>query len=151
MYKRKQHGFTIVELLIVIVVVGVLAAITITAYNGIQNRAKFSSAQSLASTISKKASLFQATYGRFPTLIELANNRAADSAVDGSGTLETKLPPSIAVTGHNATNGTTTVSYEPYCPGTRGAFIDYWDYPNNRTTTGSSTPRSFILGEALTC
>lgn len=43
MYKRvgndKQHGFTIVELLIVIVIIAILAAITIVAYNGIQQRA----------------------------------------------------------------------------------------------------------------
>lgn len=38
--KSKRDGFTIVELLIVIVVIGILAAITIVAYNGIQNRAK---------------------------------------------------------------------------------------------------------------
>ena len=36
----KQKGFTIVELLIVIVVIGILAAITIVAYNGIQIRAE---------------------------------------------------------------------------------------------------------------
>lgn len=35
----QKSGFTIVELLIVIVVIGILAAITIVAYNGIQNRA----------------------------------------------------------------------------------------------------------------
>lgn len=34
-----QRGFTIVELLIVIVVIGILAAITIVAYNGVQGRA----------------------------------------------------------------------------------------------------------------
>lgn len=39
MVTRKQTGFTIVELLIVIVVIGVLAAITVVAYNGIQQRA----------------------------------------------------------------------------------------------------------------
>lgn len=38
-----QGGFTIVELLIVIVVIAILAAITIVSYNGIQNRAKLSS------------------------------------------------------------------------------------------------------------
>ena len=37
---RKDRGFTIVELLIVIVVIAILAAITIDDYNGIQNRAK---------------------------------------------------------------------------------------------------------------
>jgi prepilin-type N-terminal cleavage/methylation domain-containing protein len=36
----KQKGFTIVELLIVIVVIGILAAISLIAYNGIQNRSE---------------------------------------------------------------------------------------------------------------
>ena len=37
--RQTKSGFTIVELLIVIVVIAILAAITIVAYNGIQNRA----------------------------------------------------------------------------------------------------------------
>lgn len=40
MLKSKNAGFTIVELLIVIVVIGILAAITIVSFNGVQNRAK---------------------------------------------------------------------------------------------------------------
>lgn len=44
--KRSQSGFTIVELLIVIVVIAILAAITIAAYNGIQQRARDSAAKS---------------------------------------------------------------------------------------------------------
>jgi prepilin-type N-terminal cleavage/methylation domain-containing protein len=43
---KQQDGFTIVELLIVIVVIGILAAITIVAYNGIQERAKVQKANS---------------------------------------------------------------------------------------------------------
>jgi len=42
--KNKNTGFTIVELLIVIVVIAILAAITIVSYNGIQARAKTSQA-----------------------------------------------------------------------------------------------------------
>ena len=42
----KQKGFTIVELLIVIVVIGILAAITIVAYNGIQERGRVARAES---------------------------------------------------------------------------------------------------------
>lgn len=33
---KSRSGFTIVELLIVIVVIGILAAVTIVAYNGVQ-------------------------------------------------------------------------------------------------------------------
>ena len=39
-WAQKQTGFTIVELLIVIVVIGILAAIAIVAYNGVQARAE---------------------------------------------------------------------------------------------------------------
>jgi len=38
--ENKRRGFTIVELLIVIVVIATLAAITIVAYSGIQQRAR---------------------------------------------------------------------------------------------------------------
>lgn len=38
---HKPYGFTIVELLIVIVVVGLLAGISVVAYNGIQGRARY--------------------------------------------------------------------------------------------------------------
>lgn len=49
-----RRGFTIVELLIVVVVIAILAAITIVAFNGIQNRAKASAAQTASSSASKK-------------------------------------------------------------------------------------------------
>ena len=52
--KLSNRGFTIVELLIVIVVIAILAAITIVAYNGISNRAKQSALQSSVSQAAKK-------------------------------------------------------------------------------------------------
>jgi len=59
-WTQKQSGFTIVELLIVVVVIAILAAITIVAFNGIQNRAKASAAQSTVSQVSKKILLYAA-------------------------------------------------------------------------------------------
>jgi prepilin-type N-terminal cleavage/methylation domain-containing protein len=56
-----RRGFTIVELLIVIVVIGILAAITIVAYNGIKARADDASMQSEASQASKKILAYKAT------------------------------------------------------------------------------------------
>ncbi len=53
----RSRGFTIVELLIVIVVIGILAAITIVAFNGVQQRAKDSRMQSEAKTLLKAGEL----------------------------------------------------------------------------------------------
>ncbi len=69
--KTKQRGFTIVELLIVIVVIAILAAISIVAYNGIQNRGKTSAAQSLAAQIQKKAEAYNTVQSAYPTFAQL--------------------------------------------------------------------------------
>lgn len=58
--KRVQSGFTIVELLIVIVVIAILATITIVAYNGIQDRAKASAASQALANAVKKIKYWQA-------------------------------------------------------------------------------------------
>ena len=65
--RSRQMGFTIVELLIVIVVIGILAAITIVAYNGVQDRAKAVSASSAASQIAKSVKKYQTENGTYPS------------------------------------------------------------------------------------
>ncbi|MFZ2836488.1 MAG: prepilin-type N-terminal cleavage/methylation domain-containing protein [Candidatus Saccharimonadales bacterium] len=64
---KRQIGFTIVELLIVIVIIGILAAITIVAYNGIQERANFSKSQSDLSALNKAIQLYYAENGSYPS------------------------------------------------------------------------------------
>jgi len=51
---NQRRGFTIVELLIVIVVIGILAAIVIVAFNGVQNKARATAAQSAVAQANKK-------------------------------------------------------------------------------------------------
>ena len=61
--QNKQRGFTIVELLIVVVVIAILAAITIVAYNGIQKRAIVSVVQSDLSSAQKQLEISRHTNG----------------------------------------------------------------------------------------
>ena len=74
-----NRGFTIVELLIVIIVIGILAVVTIIAYNGISNRAKVASIQSDLATGYKKIEIIKTTTnsGVYPSTL-------ADAALTAS-------------------------------------------------------------------
>ena len=61
---HKKEGFTIVELLIVIVVIAILAAISIVAYNGIQARATFTKQVAEVDRIGKAIQLWTAENGK---------------------------------------------------------------------------------------
>jgi general secretion pathway protein G len=63
-----QRGFTIVELLIVIVVIGILAAITIVAYSGIQQRARDSIRTGDISSLQKALELYRVDNGIYPSV-----------------------------------------------------------------------------------
>jgi prepilin-type N-terminal cleavage/methylation domain-containing protein len=103
--KQKQSGFTIVELLIVIVVIAILATITIVAYNGVSNRAKASAAQSLVSQAVRKVMAYAVdNAGDYPETLEdagITNTTGLDYTKDNTAT-----PKKFGVT---ATSG--NVSY----------------------------------------
>ena len=65
--KKTTSGFTIVELLVVIVVLAILATITIVAYNGIQARARDSLRTSEINTIQKALALYRIDNGSYPS------------------------------------------------------------------------------------
>lgn len=64
--RKKQAGFTIVELLIVIVVIAVLAAITVVAYNGITQRADNTRRVAAAREWYKRIQAYTAANGAYP-------------------------------------------------------------------------------------
>jgi uncharacterized protein (TIGR02145 family)/prepilin-type N-terminal cleavage/methylation domain-containing protein len=66
-YRRNSSsGFTIVELLVVIVVIGILATITIVTYTGISQKAVVASLQSDLSSAARQFKLYNVEYGSYP-------------------------------------------------------------------------------------
>ena len=144
MWAKQKNGFTIVELLIVIVVIGILAAITIVSFNGVQTKAKSSAVQSLVGSLSKKANIYRASTGQFPTADELKFNYAPGTIAANSGPAEAAVNSNSFGSLINPGNGTNTVRYvfqDANC-----AWFDWWDYNNNRLTTLSTTPTSTRVG-----
>ena len=64
--RKSSSGFTIVELLIVVVVIAILAAISLVAYNGIQQRARDAQMLSDLTNAAKKFELYAAEKGSYP-------------------------------------------------------------------------------------
>jgi len=73
---KKQKGFTIVELLIVIVVIGILAGLVITTFNGIQQKGRDTERQTDVKAIHSQVEAFWAQKGYYPSLTDL-NDRTA--------------------------------------------------------------------------
>lgn len=135
--KRKDRGFTIVELLIVIVVIAILAAITIVAYSNISNRAKASTAKANAESVQKVVEAYAAddTTAGYPTLAQL-------TAYNGLSKLPTGITVNSAQLVAAAGDGK-TIQYVP--KGTTGGCIAYWD-----VTLGTPAAVYVYAGNATT-
>lgn len=69
--KNKQQGFTIVELLIVIVVIGILAALVITTFTGIQQKARDTERETDIKALQGQIEAYYAQKGNYPTRTNL--------------------------------------------------------------------------------
>jgi len=107
--KASNRGFTIVELLIVVVVIAISAAITIISYNGITNRANSSSAASNAETAQKVAEGFNADCSRYPASVTEFRSGCTPALSGVAGqTPATTLPTAVTVFRPAAGTGTGT-------------------------------------------
>lgn len=86
--KTTLKGFTIVELLIVIVVMGILATIVIVTYQGVQDKANTTKNQSNATEVMKKAEAYNALNTGYPASTTVFSADDADATV--------KLNPEVA-------------------------------------------------------
>jgi len=85
--KKTTSGFTIVELLIVIVVIGILAAITVVAYSGVKERARAVNIQSDINKVYKLIEAYNAEYGSYPVTdpTTITGSSTTSSAFSDSG------------------------------------------------------------------
>lgn len=81
--KSKQQGFTIVELLIVIVVIGILAALVITTFTGIQQKARNTERQTDIKAIHGQVEAYYAQNGKYPTLANLNDSTWRTANIKG--------------------------------------------------------------------
>ena len=70
---KQTKGFTIVELLIVIVVIGILAGLVITTYNGIQQKARNTERTTDLKTFQSQLEAYYANNGRYPSSADLGS------------------------------------------------------------------------------
>ncbi len=75
--KHKDNGFTIVELLIVIVVIAILAGITVVAFGGIRAKALQSERQAKVTDVRKALERFKIDNNRYPGVQEIGGSAGA--------------------------------------------------------------------------
>ena len=148
---KKDHGFTIVELLVVIVVIGILAAITIVSYTGITARANTSKAQSNAQSAQNIAEVYAtdstANSNYYPATAAAFMSYAGSAKLPSSITVVPGFPgTSGAFTGTMSTLWGTTITSANFattvtwacltsCTNPTGGRITYYDFSTGTQST----------------
>ena len=141
----KEKGFTIVELLIVIVVIAVLAAITAVAFNGLRDRAVATSLQADLSNASKMLKLYHAANSAYPTSI----NTTTYCPTPADANFCLKASPGNTLTNYIVNNGTNPATFSIDALNANGTryFVSNSVAPTSPSTVFTANA---ITGSALT-
>lgn len=64
--ETKQAGFTLIELMVVVIILGILAAIALPAFASMTRRARYAEAKLDLNTIAKSLQMYRLENGRYP-------------------------------------------------------------------------------------
>jgi prepilin-type N-terminal cleavage/methylation domain-containing protein len=106
---KKQKGFTIVELLIVIVVIGILATLVIVTFTGIQKKARDSQRQTDINAVNGQLAKFYTDFGFYPSLADINSSAFRTAYMKGLDPESLKDPKGTSTAMADATTANTYV------------------------------------------